>query len=65
MSYDISYQQVNISSAGDGVMTSRLYGWQEGDEYWLSCEFYIIHTTYYLSMPLSLEYCTVRLLIKQ
>ena len=37
-SYDISYQQVNISSAGDSVVTSRLYGWQQGDEYWLNCE---------------------------
>ena len=38
MSFDISYQNVNISDAGDSVMTSRLYGWQEGDEHWLACE---------------------------
>ena len=38
MSFDISYQHVNISDARDSVMISRLYGWQEGDEFWLSCE---------------------------
>ena len=37
-SFDLSYQQVDINSTGDSVTTSRLYGWQEGDEYWLSCE---------------------------
>ena len=37
-SFDLSYQQVNINSNEDSVTTSRLYGWQEGDEYWLSCE---------------------------
>lgn len=38
MSYDISYQQVNVNSTEGSVSTSRLYGWQEGDEFWLSCE---------------------------
>lgn len=38
-SYDVSYRHVNISSAGDSAVTStRLYGWQEGDDFWLSCE---------------------------
>jgi hypothetical protein len=51
-SYDISYQHVNISNAGESAMTSRLYGWQEGDEFWLSCESIInLHQTWKIYIP--------------
>ena len=42
MSYDISYQQVTFGPSGETVNTSRLYGWQQGDMYWLACESMII-----------------------
>ena len=55
MSFDISYQQVNINSSGESVTTSRLYGWQEGDEFWLACEYLWNHKLYCIAGNFCLE----------
>ena len=59
-SFDICYQQVVFNSTEDSVSTSRLYGWQETDEYWLNCELiqlpYIVFTIYSI---LCMSHCTL------